>query len=1023
MNVIRATTITVSCFVLTMAGLVVAQDDGFESLLQEISQPSPTQQPAGAESTDQVSQPPAGEPAASEPAASEPVVTEDPAPEASSEIVAEPAPEETMPAESAPVEEAPAAAPADDIFAAPAATEPAVTESEPSPAPVDVNESAMEETMPGEATPPSEPPAEVIEDAFTPTGTDAVITSEPPAEMPAAEVTTSEETAPAAEPAAEVASEEESEENVAEPTPAEAEEMARQEEIRRQARETQARKTLDSGLQSAEVHDYDKAIKDLEAALADLPDRPANREIRAEARAKLADAYYRKATAILNEKGNLTEALLAAEKSREYGHRDAEPLIERIKKEQQRQEEIAKRPIPPKERKEYKDKQAEINDLLTQGRQFYKIQDYNAAEALYEKVLLQDEYNVEAMRYLRKIDEVRYKIKTTERKATEADMIQKVRDAWNPPIRQDVMVPGAVVTQTTIEKKTGAQKLQDKMEKITFPLIDFRQANIIDVVKFLNDESANLDPDKVGVNIILNLNIPGAGSTEVITQTQEPAPTAPSEDLFGGGTTTTTAEPFGGTMVTETTTSGNNAPTITLSLRRVSLLNAIKYITEVANLKYRIDEDAVIITPEGVVQGRVVTRLYPVQPTFLDVVVDKGESAETQGSDRGEFVAMGTTSTTIHKTEVKEFFERSGVPFPAGTSITFNPTISQLIVANTPENLEKFERILSQINVIPNQVEIEARFVEIAQDDLEELGMQWILTDNYELAQKNGNGSVASRERIQVNKDTEGFTKALRFFEFGTGGDFTPNSAAQALNPVGDIATIASVLTNPELTVIIQALSQHGGSDLLSAPRVTTRSGVNAQIQVVREIIYPTEFETTQPQFSNSAGDTQIVTPPLVTPGSFETRQTGVILNVTPTVGPDGYTIDLTLVPEVTELVDWINYGSQFGEFVFNIPQPVFDTRQVTTSIVIWDGQTVVMGGLIREDLIKVHDKIPILGDIPLIGRLFRSEGEYSKKKNLLIFVTARLVDPAGKTIHKAGEVGVGVVPVEPAAPEATETL
>ncbi len=132
-----------------------------------------------------------------------------------------------------------------------------------------------------------------------------------------------------------------------------------------------------------------------------------------------------------------------------------------------------------------------------------------------------------------------------------------------------------------------------------------------------------------------------------------------------------------------------------------------------------------------------------------------------------------------------------------------------------------------------------------------------------------------------------------------------------------------------------------------------------------------------------------------------------MILNVTPTVGPDGYTIDLTLVPEVTELVDWINYGTTFGEFQFFIPQPVFATRQITTSIVIWDGQTVVMGGLIREDMTRVSDKIPLLGDIPLIGRLFRTEGEYSRKKNLLIFVTARLVDPSGKTIRRGDTAAV----------------
>jgi len=146
-----------------------------------------------------------------------------------------------------------------------------------------------------------------------------------------------------------------------------------------------------------------------------------------------------------------------------------------------------------------------------------------------------------------------------------------------------------------------------------------------------------------------------------------------------------------------------------------------------------------------------------------------------------------------------------------------------------------------------------------------------------------------------------------------------------------------------------------------------------------------------------------------------------VILNVTPTVGPDGYTIDLTMVPEVAELVDWIQYGSEVtisspiqnpltglligsreNRFRYNIPQPVFSSRNATTSIVIWDGQTVVMGGLIREELVTYKDKVPLLGDIPILGRLFRSEGQRSRKTNLLIFVTARLVDPAGKPIHKA---------------------
>jgi general secretion pathway protein D len=118
--------------------------------------------------------------------------------------------------------------------------------------------------------------------------------------------------------------------------------------------------------------------------------------------------------------------------------------------------------------------------------------------------------------------------------------------------------------------------------------------------------------------------------------------------------------------------------------------------------------------------------------------------------------------------------------------------------------------------------------------------------------------------------------------------------------------------------------------------------------------------------------------------------------------------------------VDWIQYGSTTAVggnvFTYNIPQPLFASRNVTTSIVVWDGQTVVMGGLISEELVTIVDKIPLLGDIPFIGRLFRSEGSHSQKRNLMIFVTARLGDPAGKLIHKTEAKGLATPPPEAAA-------
>ena len=87
------------------------------------------------------------------------------------------------------------------------------------------------------------------------------------------------------------------------------------------------------------------------------------------------------------------------------------------------------------------------------------------------------------------------------------------------------------------------------------------------------------------------------------------------------------------------------------------------------------------------------------------------------------------------------------------------------------------------------------------------------------------------------------------------------------------------------------------------------------------------------------------------------------------------------------------------------LPLPHLRLRQVTTSAIVWDGQTVVLGGLITEDVTKVKDKVPVLGDLPLVGRLFRSESSATSKKNLVIFVTPTIIDPAGNRFHSEDEM------------------
>ena len=213
----------------------------------------------------------------------------------------------------------------------------------------------------------------------------------------------------------------------------------------------------------------------------------------------------------------------------------------------------------------------------------------------------------------------------------------------------------------------------------------------------------------------------------------------------------------------------------------------------------------------------------------------------------------------------------------------------------------------------------------------------------------------------------------------------------------------------------------------MTAPSILAKSGESATIEVIREFIYPTEYEP--PELPQSVGTTSSnsndgdgggggaeifpVTP--ATPTGFETRNTGVTLEIEPTIGENNYSIDLRFAPELVEFEGFINYGSPIqtlGTDILGNPisititenrieMPVFATRRVTTGLTIYDGYTVAVGGLMREDVQNVEDSVPILGDLPIIGRLFRSKAESRIKSNLIIFVTAEIIDAAGSRINQ----------------------
>jgi general secretion pathway protein D len=161
--------------------------------------------------------------------------------------------------------------------------------------------------------------------------------------------------------------------------------------------------------------------------------------------------------------------------------------------------------------------------------------------------------------------------------------------------------------------------------------------------------------------------------------------------------------------------------------------------------------------------------------------------------------------------------------------------------------------------------------------------------------------------------------------------------------------------------------------------------------------------------FSLNVARGQAIVAPAVVPAITPTPAQipfGPVLDVVPYVAADGYSIHMSIVPTLTEFLGYdTEFSSTFQTVVGNqplqpTPLPSFRVRQVVTTSIVWDGQTVVLGGLIAENVTKVKDKVPLLGDIPLLGRLFRSESSHSEKKNLVIFVTPKIIDPAGNRVN-----------------------
>ena len=231
-----------------------------------------------------------------------------------------------------------------------------------------------------------------------------------------------------------------------------------------------------------------------------------------------------------------------------------------------------------------------------------------------------------------------------------------------------------------------------------------------------------------------------------------------------------------------------------------------------------------------------------------------------------------------------------------------------------------------------------------------------------------------------------------------------PNALNFGAN-VGNFLDANTILNRYQMNILLRAIEQRSDADLMSAPKVTVLSGRKAEIVVAQELRYPESYRDGHAEVGQAGTGSASAGTALIAgvPEKFVTRNVGVEMSVTPMV-ENNRNIHLCLEPCVTEFEGFVEYGGKnvvthgnaTTSYSSGYFQPIFSTRKIKTEVSLSDGSTLVMGGLTREEVRETCDKIPFFSQIPLLGKLFTSKGQTLQKKNLLIFVTANLVDGYG---------------------------
>lgn len=343
-------------------------------------------------------------------------------------------------------------------------------------------------------------------------------------------------------------------------------------------------------------------------------------------------------------------------------------------------------------------------------------------------------------------------------------------------------------------------------------------------------------------------------------------------------------------------------------------------------------------------------------------VVPKDEVLEVREKMDTRIYRITYADVTQVEEALKKFISERG-------SISASPGTSNIIVYDTESKLKAIDHFVSQIDRVTPQILVESKIYDVSSQDNMDLGVEWQVGTN-----------TGYLDDSEVYQNGTPLTSSIgNAYQSSVSDPFTSSAFSGTTSKTDTVGLLRYGIINDHINLdfSLHATQEDIRAKLLANPRIMVLDNEQAEIKIIEEIPYQ---ELTESSSGGSIGTTAF-------------RDVGVELRVTPHLTRDGL-IRMQLNPRFSVVTGEVVIQGTNG----TSPQPIVATREETTTALVKDGQTVVIGGLKKQDVTSQVNKVPLLGDLPLLGGLFRFEGESTINSELVIFITPRLINEPALT-------------------------